>query len=75
MKIGDHTYWDLTSEDEAAIRRFYRTVRIAVYANQAYTGPDRTCYQGCYGMSRDEAKRWIEPFAAKLSELTYLGSK
>lgn len=66
---------ELTKEDRAACRRQYKILRIAVYAPQTYTGPDRPCYQGCYGKDRQEAKTFLFDFYAMISWLTYLGSK
>lgn len=79
MKIGIHNYDDIDPEDRAALRRFYRKVRIAVYANSEYLAegpqPPESCYQGCYGMDRGAAREWIEKIADELNWLTYLGSK
>lgn len=65
----------LTKEDRAACRRQYKILRIAIYAPQTYTGPDRESYQGCYGLDRQEAKQALFAFYSDLSWLTYLGSK
>lgn len=66
---------DLDLEDRCAARRQYRTLRIAMYAPQSYTRPDRPSYQGCYGMDRDEAKKFLSDFYKVVSWKTYMGSK
>jgi len=66
---------ELDAADRCAARRQYRTLRIAVYAPQSYTGPDRQSYQGCYGMERDEARDFIAAFYREVSWKSYLGSK
>lgn len=66
---------DLDPVDRCAMRRHYRDLRIAVYAPQSYTGPDRQSYQGCYGMGRTEAKEFLAKHYGELAWHQYLGSK
>ena len=74
MIVSDR-YLDLDLIDRCAARRHYRILRIAMYAPQSYTGPDRPCYQGCYGMERKDAKEFIWYFYDEVSWKSYLGSK
>lgn len=66
---------DLSLADRCAARRQYKTLRLAMYANIEYTGWDRPAYQGCYGMDRDAAKKFIRDYYAQVSWADYLGSK
>lgn len=66
---------DLNLADRCAMRRQYRDLRIAIYAPQSYTGPDRESYQGCYGMSRERAKEFLIRFYREVAWHQYLGSK
>lgn len=66
---------DLDVTERCAARRQYRSLRIAVYAPQSYTGPDHPSCQGFYGMSRHDARNFIGKFYRELAWLMYLGSK
>jgi hypothetical protein len=64
---------DLDLEDRCAARRQYRTLRLVIYAPQSSGRGEM--YQGCYGMSREDAKRFLRQFYLQVSWYTYLGSK
>lgn len=66
---------ELDLADRCAARRQYRILRIAVYANQEYTGSDKPAYQGCYGMDREPARAFLHAFYSQLSWANYIGSK
>lgn len=69
------TNMDLDPIDTAAARRHYRILRIAIYAPQRSIYAHDTMYQGCYGLSREEAKQFIADFYDEVSHRAYLGSK
>lgn len=70
-----YNLYELEAADRCTIRRWYKALRIAIYAPQSYTGPDRESYQGCYGMERQEAKGLLAYVAQQVDWAFYLGSK
>lgn len=67
--------YELDLADRCAVRRQYRSLRIAVYASQKYTGLTQPACQGWYGMSRDDARQFLAAFYQQVAWANYLGSK
>lgn len=67
-----HLY-ELDLADRCAMRRQYRTLRLVIYAPQSsgYT----PMLQGCYGLSREEAKVILREFYTQIDWNLYIGSK
>lgn len=61
--------------DRCIIRRWYRIIRIVMYAPQSSPYAATGMCQGFYGKSRAEAKEWLMSIAHEISWLNYLGSK
>jgi len=66
---------DLSWTDRCACRRQYRTLRIAMYAPQDSPYANNGMYQGCYGLSRTEARQYLVAFYREVSHMTYLSEK
>ena len=66
---------DLSWPDRCACRRHYRILRIAMYAPQNSPYAKHGMYQGCYGMHRVDARRFLRDFYNEISQMSYIGSK
>ena len=75
MKIGRAILWDLDLRERVAVRRQYRTLRIAIYAPQSSEHATNGMLQGFYGMTRHEAKVFLMKFYVEIAAHRYLGSK
>ena len=75
MRIGRARLDELSAADRATIRRWYRTLRIAIYAPQSSEYAKDGMFQGAYGLGREEVRDLLGKIAIEVDWHIYMGSK